>query len=80
MNAANETPERHVDGGSVEDGREDNESGLDYVGRELLGVEVTEYAGDVADYLNWEEESVSENEYTFLGYSNRFEIQGSGRA
>ena len=52
MHAADEAAEHHVDGGGVQDGGEEDESALDGVGGDLVGVVVREDAGRVADYLD----------------------------
>lgn len=41
VNTANQTSEHHVYGSSVEDGREEDETALDGVRRDLVGVVVT---------------------------------------
>lgn len=52
MYTANETSEHHVDGCSVEDRREEDETALNHVGGDLIGVVVSKYACAVANNLN----------------------------
>ena len=62
VHPANQTSEHHVDRGSVEDGCEQDETALDRVGCDFIGVIVRKDAGAVADNLNWWKEGRQQEE------------------